>query len=97
MSEKKSKIKRQTMSLPVYSVEQQIKWLEDFCKPFNFEPNLLLSYLLADFIFTVENGIKNGSEVTDLFFSYLLGVQRTQKKFAKIRKDFDEVLHAKNK
>lgn len=93
MSEKKSKLQRQTMSLPVYSVEKQINWLKDFCEPFNFDVNTLTSYLIADFIFTIENGVYRGAAVTDLFFSYLLSVQKTHKKFSKLQ----EVLNGKNK
>lgn len=93
MSEKKSKEVRQTVSVPVYNVEKQMDYLIKFCKSFDFSPQVLLSLILAEFIYTVEAGLTyKDMTLEDIFIAYLELAQRTRKKYDKLKIKIDEVV-----
>ena len=85
MSEKKSKVIRKTIDLPVYDVQNQMQYLIDLCKDFEFEPERLLSLILADWICTVQKGLAKGSSLNEIFISYLESSVRTEKDFKKLK------------
>ena len=92
MSEKKSKEVRRNVEVPVYNVEKQMQYLINFCKPFDFSPQALLSLILAEFIYAVEAGLLyKDMKPDEIFISYLNRAQRTRKDYDKLKSKIDEV------
>lgn len=88
MSEKKSKEVRRDVFVPVYNVEKQMDYLIKFCKSFDFNPQVLLSLILAEFIYTVESGgFYKNMKPDEIFVSYLERAQRTRKDFDKLKSE----------
>lgn len=85
MSEKKSKMKRKEINLPIYNSESQMQYIIDFCKPFEFNPQQMLSYIIADWILLVQNGLVKGMDESNIFITYLEHVSKSRKSFDKIK------------
>lgn len=93
MSEKKFKEVRRNVSVPVYNVEKQMDYLISFCKPFDFSPQVLLSLILAEFIYAAEAGLTyKDMKPEDIFIAYLERAQRTRKDYDKLKIKIDEVI-----
>lgn len=86
MSEKKQKEIRNTIDVPIYDVQNQFQYIIDFCKPFEFSPQTMLSLILADWIYLVQKGLLNNMTDKDIFISFLESAQRTSKDFKKLKK-----------
>lgn len=90
MSEKKSKEKRNTINLPVYDVQSQIQYLQKLCTEFDFDVEKLTSYILADFIFTMENyQLNQGGSTSEAFMAFLQHVCVTGENFKKLKEKID--------
>lgn len=86
MSEKKQKEIRNSIEVPIYDVQNQFQYIIDFCKPFEFSPQTMLSLILANWIYTVQKGLLNNMTDKDIFISYLESAQKTSKDFQKLKK-----------
>ena len=90
MSEKKEKNKRHTMDLPVYNVSEQIAYITGLCKEFDFDVETLTSFILADFIFTMENcQITQKCHVSEAFMAFLSHVCETGNNFRKLKELYE--------
>ena len=90
MSEKKERNKRHTINLPVYDVQSQIKYITDLCTQFDFDVEKLTSFILADFIFTMENyQFSNRGDVSEAFIAFLQHVCVTGNNFKKLKEKKD--------
>lgn len=87
MSEKRNKERRNTIDIPVYDIESQMNYLIQICKDFDFNPQNLLSLVIADWIYLVQTGLKKGMDIKDIFIAYLESAQRTRKNFDKLKKE----------
>lgn len=87
MSEKRNKEQRNTIDIPIYDIESQINYLIQICKDFDFNPQNLLSLIIADWIYSVQKGLKKGMDIKDIFITYLESVQKTRKNFDKLKKE----------
>lgn len=90
MSEKQQKTKRHTINLPVYDVQSQIKYITNLCAKFDFDVERLTSFILADFIFTMENyQISNHGDVSEAFMAFLQHACVTGNNFKKLKEKID--------
>lgn len=90
MSEKKQRSKRHTMELPVYNVSEQIAYITSLCKELDFDVEQLTSFILADFIFTMENiQVAEHRHLTEAFMSFLSHACQTGNNFKKLKELYD--------
>lgn len=87
MSEKRNKEQRNTIDIPIYDIESQMNYLIQICKDFDFNPQNLLTLIIADWICLVQTGLQKGMDIKDIFIAYLESTQRTRKKFDKLKKE----------
>lgn len=87
MSEKRNKEQRNTIDIPVYDIESQMNYLIQICKDFDFNPQNLLTLIIADWIYLVQTGLKKGMDIKEIFIAYLKSTQKTRKNFDKLRKE----------
>lgn len=85
MSEKKTKEKRNTINVPLYNIDSQMNYLIQCCKDFEFEPQKLLSLIVADWIYLVQTGLAKGMDIKDVWISYLEHSERQRKNFEKLK------------
>lgn len=87
MSEKKQKEVRNTVDVPIYNIQNQFQYVIDFCKPFDFDPQVMLSLILADWIELVEKGLLKKIDEKEIFISYLEHSSKIRKSFDKLKKE----------
>lgn len=90
MSEKKEKIKRGTIELPVYDVKKQMEFISAVCNDFNFDASRLVTYILADWINTFQTAVlSKRMNANEAFFAYLSSVRRVYDNLSKLRKEVE--------
>lgn len=87
MSEKQNKQKRNSIDVPIYDIESQMNYLIQLCKDFDFNPQNLLSLIIADWICLVQKGLQKGMDIKEIFVLYLESAQKTRKNFDKLKKE----------
>lgn len=90
MSEKKQKEVRNTIDVPIYDLQNQFQYIIDFCKPFEFSPQTMLSLIVADWIELVQTGLVKKIDEKDIFISYLEHCQKIRKSFDKLKKQLEK-------
>lgn len=90
MSEKKQKIKRGTIELPVYDVNKQMEYISAICNDFNFDSTRLITYMIADWINTFQAVVLSKRlTANEAFFAYLSSVKRTHGNLQKLKKEVE--------
>lgn len=79
--------KTQKLNIPVYNPSSQMEFINNFCKEFDFPPQTLITLILAEFIYTVENAaLRKNMSYSDIFVTYLQGTVKTGDEFKKLKK-----------
>lgn len=88
MSEKKEKVKRGTISLPVYDINKLMEYVNAVCNDFGFDSTRLVTYMVADWVNCFETSIisKRMTE-NEAFFAYLSSVSRSYENLSALRKE----------
>lgn len=90
MSEKKQKIKRGTIELPVYDVNKQMEYVNAICNDFHFDSTRLITYMVADWISTFQASVLSKSMTeNEAFFAYLSSVKRTHDNLLKLKSEVE--------
>lgn len=90
MSEKKEKVKRGTISLPVYDVNKLMEYISAVCNDFNFDSTRLVTYILADWVNTFETAVITKSmSANEAFFAYLGSVANTHKNLLALKREVE--------
>ena len=91
MSEKKSKEKRQSrlsakLELPVFDLDAQLVEIKKLCEAFDFDQSRLVSYILAEFLFSMQTAIEQ-SNVSMAFMAFLQHVEKLGKRLREVQNE----------
>lgn len=90
MSEKKSKKKRGTVTLPKYNVSHQLEYVRSFCEHTHFDSEVLTGLILADFICTVETMmIKHKLDLPAVVLAYADHALQVEKNFRALQEEYN--------
>lgn len=92
MSEKKSKEQRRTIELPVYDPVKQLGYIKTLCEHQHFDADRLVSFILQEFIYTIEVAAYEQDDFSAPFFAYLEHSVKVADKF----KDFVKIVEVEN-
>lgn len=93
MSEKKSKVERRTIKLPVYEAEKLVKYIHTVSEHYHFDAERLLTYIMADWVYTFELALVDAnkkSDNTDVFLSYLETAASRYENFKKVMEGLED-------
>lgn len=81
--------KNTKIDIPIYDMKSQLDYISSICKEFDFSCDILVSLILADWIYTVQLGLSKDMSVSDIFVQYLKKSVRTRKSFDKLKEFFN--------
>lgn len=91
MSEKKAKLKRKTVNVPVYSLGKQYEILKTYADSVELDINVFAGLIFAEIIYTFQDAMLNKKiELISLMRSYLEHSVQTEKKLSELRSKVDE-------
>lgn len=77
------------LSLPVYDLKSQLEYITTICKELEFDGDRLISYILADWIYTVQSGFTRKMDMQTIFVKYLKHIESQHKAFNKLKKELE--------
>lgn len=82
MSKKNTSLK---LELPIYDMKSQLDYISTICKEYEFDCDKMVSFILADFILLVQQGLVKGMNMDTIFISYLKHQVKQRKTFDKYK------------
>lgn len=91
MSEKKAKLKRKTVEIPVYPLDKQYEILKTYADSIELDINIFAGLIFAETIYTFQEAMINKKiELISLMRSYVEHSVQTEKKLSELRSKVDE-------
>lgn len=91
MSEKKAKLKRKTIEVPIYPLDKQYEILKSYADSVELDINVFAGLIFAETIYTFQDAMFNKKvELISLMRSYLEHSVQTEKKLSELRSKVDE-------
>lgn len=86
------KTKDKQVKVPKYNLKEQLNYITDVCKQFDFDGDTLVSLIFSDWIYLIQSGcIYKNMSLNECFLSYLLHSEKLYKDFLKLKECSDDL------